>query len=118
MHRLGVDIALEANPPISSTSMPGAGRSTMTGAGAATEAGPAGWSVPSTSVTGRKVGPGDVSGVNSFFQENNNRVPMPYLLATPETDAPSRHVSSTIRLLSAALKLRRLPEPPDRAEGM
>ncbi len=36
-------------------------------------------------------------------------LPMPYFLATPETDAPSRHVSSTMRLLSAALKLRRLP---------
>ena len=111
MHRLGVDIALEANPPISSTSMPGAGRSTMTGARAATEAGSAGWSVPSTSVTGRKVGPGDVSGVNSFFQDNNNRVPMPYLLATPETDAPSRHVSSTIRLLSALVRRAEVTTP-------
>jgi hypothetical protein len=57
-------------------------------------------------------------GINSFFHENNNRVPMPYFFATPETDAPSRHVASTMRLLSASLKLRRRPEPPDRAEGM
>jgi hypothetical protein len=39
-------------------------------------------------------------------------------LATPETDAPSRHAASTMRLLSAALKLRHLPGPPDRAAGM
>ena len=51
-------------PPINSTSIPGADRSTITGAATATDAGPAGGSVPSTKVTGRKVGPG-VSGSNS-----------------------------------------------------
>ena len=57
-------------------------------------------------VTGRKVVSVFAAGASSCFQENNNRVPMPYFLATPETDAPSRHVSSTMRLLSAALQLR------------
>ncbi len=66
-------------------------------------------------VTGRKVVSVFAAGASSCFQENNSRVPMPYFLATPETVAPSQHVSSTMRLLSAALKLRRLPGPPDRA---
>ncbi len=69
-------------------------------------------------VTGGKVVSVFAAGASSCFQENNNRLPKPYFLAAPETDAPSRHVSSTMRRLSASLKLRRLPEPPDRAEGM
>jgi hypothetical protein len=58
------------------------------------------------------------AGASCRFQENNDRVPMPYLLATPETGGPSRQVSSTMRLLSASLRLRGLPEPPDRVAGM
>ncbi len=85
----------------------------MTGAGAANEA----VSAPSTSVTGRKVVSVFAAGASSFFQENNIRVPIPYRRATPDTDAPGRSASSTMRFLSAPLKLRRLPGPPDRAEG-
>ena len=93
---------------MSSTSIPGAGRSTITGAGPGT-----GWgasadlSGASVSVTGRNVVSVFAAGASSCFQENNSRVPMPYFLATPETDAPSRHVSATMRLLSASLKRRR-----------
>ena len=80
----------------------GADHSTITGAGPAAGGNTgADCSGASVSVTGRKVGPGGVAGVSSFFQENNNRVPTPYFLATPETDAPSRQVSATMRLLSA-----------------
>ncbi len=41
-------------------------------------------------VTGRKVVSVFAAGASSCFQENNSRVPMPYFLATPETDAQAR----------------------------
>lgn len=69
-------------------------------------------------VTGRKVVSVLAAGTNSFFQRNNNRVVIPYCRATPDTDAPGRSASSTIRFLSAVLNRRRAPGDADRAEGI
>jgi hypothetical protein len=106
-------------PPISSTSIPGADRSTITGAGPGRDGGvSADWSGTSVIVTGRKVVSVFAAGASSCFQRNSCRTAIPCRGATSDTDAPGRSASSTIRLLSASLKRRRLPGGVERADGI
>lgn len=58
------------------------------------------------------------SGANVCFHWNRSRLPSPYFLTTPDTEASGRQASPTMRRLSASLKLRRLPEPLERPEGI
>jgi hypothetical protein len=48
----------------------------------------------------------------------NPAADIPFCLATPDTDAPGRSASSTMRHPSASLKRWRAPGGADRAEGI
>ncbi len=82
----------------------------MTGVGPGTDwEASTGLSGASVIVTGTKVVSACSAGASSCFQRNSSRAAITYCRATPDTDAPGRHASSTMRFLSAEAERATLP---------